>query len=147
MLFNDLTWLFRHPISCRKKSVYPLDSRSPIGVGDKFRGNDGSIQSRVILVPPQVRDKLRRGSREVKPSGHSKTELLNSLYLDIQEIVEGAKGVGDDLITSGIILPLPIHNKLVLVPSRGKSNNLVPPPVVVPFHWVLLAVPTVKVPY
>ena len=77
--------------------------------------------------------------------------LANNLfwlgYLDIQEIVEGTKGVGDHLITSRVILPLPIHNKLVLVPSRAKSNNLAPSPFVVPFHRVLLAIPPVKVSY
>jgi hypothetical protein len=67
-------------------------------------------------------------------------------YLHGQVIVERTKGVGDHLIIVGIILPFPIYEKLILVPSRGKSDNLGPPPFDVHFHSVLLDIPTVKVP-
>jgi hypothetical protein len=61
-------------------------------------------------------------------------------------IVERTKGVRDHLIIFGIILPFPIYDKLILVLSRGKSDNLGPPPFDVHFHAVFLDIPTVKVP-
>jgi hypothetical protein len=73
--------------------------------------------------------------------------LFNLLgYFHNQVIVERTKGVMDHLIIVGIILPFPIDEKLILVPSRGESDNLGPPPFVVLFHRVLLEIPTVEVP-
>ena len=63
-------------------------------------------------------------------------------YFHSQVIVERTKGVRDHLIIVGIILPLPIDEKLILVPSRGESDNLAPPPFVVLLHLVLLENPS-----